>query len=138
MIYILGVGKMFKLFTYLNSEINTISESAESLSWSAAVALNVTSKVAQTKLATIDGTLLSVGECLEEYANRDKLCIVLDVVSMTFNSMSSFLAWVDLYLNRLDLFIGLTYVILVTRSIVGTARQTRLLRKKGKLSWICS
>jgi|TARA_B110000196_G_scaffold304741_1_gene301723 hypothetical protein len=49
MIYILGVGKMFKLFTYLNSEINTISESAESLSWSAAVALNVTSKVAQTK-----------------------------------------------------------------------------------------
>jgi hypothetical protein len=138
MIYILGVGKMFKLFTYLNSEINTISESAESLSWSAAVALNVTSKVAQTKLATIDGTLLSVGECLEEYANRDKLCIVLDVVSMTFNSMSSFLAWVDLYLNRLDLFIGLTYVILVTRSIGGTARQTRLLRKKGKLSWICS
>ena len=137
MIYILGVGKMFKLFTYLNSEINTISESAESLSWSAAVALNVTSKVAQTKLATIDGTLLSVGECLEEYANRDKLCIVLDVVSMTFNSMSSFLAWVDLYLNRLDLFIGLTYVILVTRSIGGTARQTRLLRKKGKLSWIC-
>ena len=126
------------LFTYLNSEINTISESAESLSWSAAVALNVTSKVAQTKLATIDGTLLSVGECLEEYANRDKLCIVLDVVSMTFNSMSSFLAWVDLYLNRLDLFIGLTYVILVTRSIGGTARQTRLLRKKGKLSWICS
>ena len=122
MIYILGVGKMFKLFTYLNSEINTISESAESLSWSAAVALNVTSKVAQTKLATIDGTLLSVGECLEEYANRDKLCIVLDVVSMTFNSMSSFLAWVDLYLNRLDLFIGLTYVILVTRSIGGTAR----------------
>jgi hypothetical protein len=138
MIYILGVGKMFKLFTYLNSEINTISESAESLSWSAAVALNVTSKVAQTKLATIDGTLLSVGECLEEYANRDKLCIVLDVVSMTFNSMSSLLAWVDLYLNRLDLFIGLTYVILVTRSIGGTARQTRLLRKKGKLSWICS
>ena len=102
------------------------------------MALNVTSKVAQTKLATIDGTLLSVGECLEEYANRDKLCIVLDVVSMTFNSMSSFLAWVDLYLNRLDLFIGLTYVILVTRSIGGTARQTRLLRKKGKLSWICS
>ena len=138
MIYILGVGKMFKLFTYLNSEINTISESAESLSWSAAVAINVTSKVAQTKLATIDGTLLSVGECLEEYANRDKLCIVLDVVSMTFNSMSSFLAWVDLYLNRLDLFIGLTYVILVTRSIGGTARQTRLLRKKGKLSWFCS
>lgn len=138
MIYILGVGKMFKLFTYLNSEINTISESAESLSWSAAVALNVTSKVAQTKLATIDGTLLSVGECLEEYANRDKLCIVLDGVSMTFNSMSSLLAWVDLYLNRLDLFIGLTYVILVTRSIGGTARQTRLLRKKGKLSWICS
>lgn len=138
MIYILGVGKMFKLFTYLNSEINTISESAEFLSCSAAVALNVTSKVAQTKLATIDGTLLSVGECLEEYANRDKLCIVLDGVSMTFNSMSSFLAWVDLYLNRLDLFIGLTYVILVTRSIGGTARQTRLLRKKGKLSWICS
>jgi len=57
---------------------------------------------------------------------------------MTFNSMSSLLAWVDLYLNRLDLFIGLTYVILVTRSIGGTARQTRLLRKKGKLSWICS
>tara|TARA_B100000780_G_scaffold61014_1_gene39242 strand:- start:132 stop:272 length:141 start_codon:yes stop_codon:yes gene_type:complete len=45
MIYILGVGKMFKLFTYLNSEINTISGSAEFLSWSAALAVNGTSKV---------------------------------------------------------------------------------------------